>query len=132
MFRKILTTLAISISLLACTTQAGDSENFVTSFYDMSEQKFGIEAIAPPNVVRELAVCKAVWLAEKKHVQSISLSNPVYGEPKNVGSLPFKVPAGSVALTATAYLTGPNPDGNPMVIVAEKAAVCRKGWDWYR
>ena len=98
----------------------------------MSDKSFGLQAIAPPDVIRELAVCKAVWFAEKKNVKNLSLSNPVYGELKNIGPVPSKVPDGWAVLNATAYLDQPSPGGNPMFSVAEKAEPCRQTWDWYR
>jgi hypothetical protein len=104
----------------------------VATFYDMSDTKFSIRAIAPPDAVRQYAICKAVWFAEKKHVTQMSVSNPAYGPlPDNPTGGIGKVPEGSVTLTTTAYLNAPSPDGNPMFSVAEKAGPCRQ-WDWYR
>jgi hypothetical protein len=82
--------------------------------------------------VREFAVCKAVWFAEKKHAAKISLSNPVYGPPKELGPVPAKIPDGWTALNTTAYLNAPSAEGNPMISVVEYAGSCRQTWDWYR
>jgi hypothetical protein len=46
--------------------------------------------------------------------------------------VPIKVPDNWVSLETTTYISAPNPDGNPMFSVAEKAGQCRQMWDWYR
>ncbi len=97
----------------------------------MSATKFSIQAIAPSDAVRPYAICKAVWFAEKMKAQHLSLSNPVYSQPKDDPNLPIHVPSDWIALNTTAYLTDPNPSGNPTFSVAEKAALCRRAWDWY-
>lgn len=127
---RFLLSLSGAALLVGCTTQG--PSNLVTEFYDISDSKFSVRAIAPPATVRELAVCKAVWFAEKRNVRSLSLSNPAYSSPKDMPAYAGKVPPDWVALTATAYLTGPNPDGNPTVTVAEKMPGCRSTWPWYR
>jgi hypothetical protein len=107
--------------------------DLVATFYDMSDTQFSVQAIAPPSVIREYAVCKAVWFAEKKRVGRISLSDPSYDKPvQRVGQIPAKVPDGWTVLNATAYLDAPNPDGNPTFSVVEKSGPCRQAWDWYR
>src|SRR6185437_2283004 len=129
--RKILIALAVigPAPLSACSSTSGNPQ-FVTAFHDMSDKSFGIQAIAPPSVVRELAICKAVWFAEKKRIEKISLSNPSYGSVGSAGPLPVKVPDDWTVLNTTAYMNGPSPDGNPAFSVAEKAGPCR-AWDWY-
>ena len=124
----------VSFVLFACsaTPQAGTA-NLITSFYNMSDSQFSIRAIGPANAVRELAICKAVWFAAKKHAPLLSMSNPAYSAPGVVPTYGFgKVPTDWVALTATAYLTAPNPDRNPVFTVAEKVPACRAAWGWYR
>jgi hypothetical protein len=130
--------LAVILLLVGCTppqTNAppqANAANLITSFYNMSDSQFSLRAIGPANAVRELAICKAVWFAEKKHAPQISMGNPAYSAPGHVPAYFGKVPADWVALTATAYLTAPNPDGNPIFAVAEKAPACRSAWTWYR
>jgi hypothetical protein len=118
------------VLLASCEHQL--TSNLVTEFYDMSDSKFSVRATAPPVVVRELVVCKAVWFAEKRNMRSLSLSNPAYSSPKDMPAYAGKVPPDWVALTATAYFTALNPDGNPTFSVAEKAPGCRSAWTWYR
>jgi hypothetical protein len=121
------------VVVVACAgAHAQQTANLVTEFYDMSDTKFSLLAIAPSNVLRELAICKAVWFAEKKNARSISLSNPAYSPPSSLPSYAGKVPPDWVAVTATAYITAPNPDKNPIVDVAQRAQVCRSIWPWYR
>ena len=104
----------------------------VASFYDMSDVQFSVEAIAPPQVIREYAICKAVWFAEKKKAQKMSLGDPVYTKPRSDTQRLNQIPAGWSTLNTTAYLAEPNPSGNPTVGVGERAAQCRQMWDWYR
>ncbi|WP_428487400.1 hypothetical protein [Rhodopila sp.] len=127
---RFLLVLSGTALLIGCAQQR--PSNLVTEFYDMSDSKFSVRAIAPPAAVRELAVCKAVWFAEKRNARSLSLSNPAYSAPKNMPAYVGKVPPDWVVLTATAYLTAPNPDGNPIVTVADKAPECRSMWPWYQ
>ena len=103
-------------------------------YYDIQSNSFGIEAVAPSDVVRELAVCKAVKMAEDKHAKKLSMGNPTYGQVRPTPSDPYpmKIPDGWAALHAIAYLDGRNPDRNPDMDVAERAVMCRKMWDWYR
>ena len=84
------------------------------------------------QALRELVVCKAVWFAEKRNVRSLSLSNPSYSSDKKMPAYVGKVPPDWIALTATAYVTAPNPDKNPSVNVVELAPACRSAWPWYR
>jgi hypothetical protein len=129
--RTLLGVVTIGAAVLSGCGNNSQSD-LIATFYDLSDTRFSVQAVAPPNAVRELAVCKAVWFAEKKHVERISLSNPSYGPSKSIGPVPAKVPDGWTALNATAYLNAPSPDGNPMLSVAEKAGSCRQIWDWYR
>jgi hypothetical protein len=48
----------------AAHANSGDP-NMVATFYDMSDAKFSIKAIAPPDAWRQYAIRKAVWYAEK-------------------------------------------------------------------
>jgi hypothetical protein len=125
---------AMGAALLSGCASNGASSgtNMVAEFHDMSKTQLSVRSAAPPDVVREYAICKAVWMAEKPHVAQISLSNPVYGPPTMPGPVPFKFPDGWVSLEATAYLGTVGPDGNPLFSVEEKAGPCRRGWDWYR
>jgi hypothetical protein len=130
---KPVATIAVAGLVLVGIATPSKAENFVATFSDMSNAKFTVKAIASRDVIREYAVCKAVWFAEKKKAQKMSLSDPVFDEsPKAPPGLTMRVSDGWVAVTATAYLTDPNPSGNPLFSVAEKAALCRSGWDWYR
>ena len=103
-------------------------------YYDMSDEKFSLRVISPEDRVREYAICKAVWFAEKKQAEHMSLSNPVYSEPPaNKGPFPNETSGRWVMLSTTAYLdAAANPEGNPKVSVSDYAAVCRQGWEWYR
>jgi hypothetical protein len=112
--------------------RSSNAEELIARFYDMSDTRFSVEAVSPKDVIREFAICKAVWFAEKKDARSISLSDPVYSKTRSGPAHPIQVPDDWVAVNATAYLTDPNPSGNPTVSVAEKAAQCRRVWDWYR
>lgn len=104
---------------------------FLASFHDISDASFRVEAIAPPDVVSEYALCKAVWLAEHKKVDRIALGRPGYGEAKAPPAYPYPVPADWVALTAMVYLDPLPADAFP-VDVPMAAQDCRKAWDWYR
>lgn len=130
MRRPLLLSLCGAPILAGCARQG--TSNLVTEFYNMSDSEFSVRAIAPPAAVRELAVCKAVWFAEKRNVRTLSLSNPAYSAPKDIPAYAGKVPPDWVVLSATAYLTAPNPDRNPTFTVAEKAPGCRSMWPWYR
>ena len=122
----------IVIAIIAGTPNPSRAKDFVASFYDMSATKFSLKAVASKDAVRIYAICKAVWFAEKMKAQHLALSNPIYSEPKDDPNFPIQIPPDWIALDTTAYLTEPNPSGNPMVSVAEKAVVCRRIWDWYR
>jgi len=124
--------LMISAAIAPVYAQQMGEQNLVASFSKMSDERFDVQVVAPTAVVREYAVCKAVWFAEKKSAKTLSLGNPEYSDPKTAGNLPAKVSEGWVALRATAYLTAPNPDRNPMLSVSERASMCRQMWDWYR
>lgn len=124
--------LACMTIVSGCTTGTRPSPNLVADFSDMSDTKFTIQADAPPAIVREYTICKAVLFASKMHKTSLSLSNPKYSEPTEIAGGIARVPSGWTRLTATAYLTGANPDGNPTILVADKAPICRAGFDWYR
>jgi hypothetical protein len=130
---KLVAAVATAGSLLVGIVTPAKANNFTASFYDMSDSKFSVQAISPRDVIREYAVCKAVWFAEKKKAQKMSLSDPVYSDsPKPPPGYPMRIPDGWIALNTTAYLTDPNPSGNPVFGIAEKAAFCRKAWYWYR
>jgi hypothetical protein len=122
--------LAALVAMTACKTERGG--NMVASYSGMSDTQFTVEAVAPPDVIREYAICKAVWLAEKKGATTISLSNPEYAKPRPQQAVMGPFPPEWLSVRATAYLTEPNPSGNPNVSVADYAAQCRRGWDWYR
>jgi len=121
---------AVGVTLLSGCASSGP--NMVASFHDMSAAKLGVRAVAPPDVIREYTICKAVWMAEKSHVAQISLSNPAYGPPTMPGPVSFEFPSNWVSLDAMAYLGTVGPEGNPLFSVADKATMCRKAWDWYR
>lgn len=107
----------------------------MTKFSDMSDTKFTIQAEAPASTVRDLAICKAVWFTEKSHKTSLSLTDPKYSDPRDptkVFGIAEKAPSDWIRLTTTAYFTGPNPDSNPAILVADKAPACRANFDWYR
>ena len=129
---KLAGILALSFGFLAAFASPLHADEMIATFSNMSDGKFSIQAIAPKDGIREFAICKAVWFAEKKKAPNVSLSNPGYVDPKELKKLPVKVPDDWVALNTTAYLTEPNPDGNPKVSVADYAAQCKKMWDWYR
>jgi len=132
MLRKMTAIVAISAGVWAGVSRPANADDLIASFYDMSDASFSLEVIAPPDIERQFAVCKAVWFAEKKQAANMSLSNPAYGPPKHQGPVPQKVPDGWIALQATAYLTAPNPDGNPSFSVSDKAGPCRDSFSWYR
>ena len=81
--------------------------------------------MAPEQMIREYAICKAIWFAEKRKVTKLSLSNPKYNNKANT-------PEGWVTVEATAYLTKAKSTKNPFVNVADMAVTCRSGWEWYR
>ena len=120
---------AVGAALLSGCASSGP--NMVASFHDMSAAKFSVRAVAAPEVIREYVICKAIWMAEKRHVTQISLSNPIYGPPTVEGPLQLKFPDNWVSVETTAYLGTVGPEGNPLVNVQERAGLCRKGWDWY-
>ena len=131
MMKKIAALTIVCAALCTGAVSLANADDLIASFYNMSDESFSLEAIGPPDVIRQFAACKAVWFAEKRHVITMSLSNPVYGSPRPT-PVPQKVPNGWVTLQATAYLTAPNPDGNPTFSVAERAGPCRQYWSWYR
>ncbi len=102
------------------------------SFYDIKEHQFSLKAIAPKEAIREYAICKAIWFAEHKKAPKISLSNPRFGDHIKENGKILAVPKDWLVVNATAYLSNPNPDGNPFVSVKEWANRCRSGWEWYR
>lgn len=131
---KIGITLIVIVGLFVGALQRCQAEGLVAQFSNITDTKFSIQAISPREEIREFAICKAVWFAEKKKWTKMSLGDPVYSNfPRKLpGEGEIKVPEGWIALTTTAYLSDPNPSGNPSFTVAEKAAQCRKAWDWYR
>jgi hypothetical protein len=128
---------AIFMGAMALIGSSGQSvaADLVASFSNVSDGKFSVEALAPKEKIREYAICKAVWFAEKKKAPSLSLGNPMYLDPNTVKGLPGfpkEIPDDWIVVNATVYLTEPNPNNNPSVNVPEYAAQCRRAWDWYR
>lgn len=113
----------------ACSSQAQD---MIAKYYDISDSGFSVEATAPRATIREYAICKAVWFAEMKKVQSVSLGDPSYSEPVPLPEWPASPPKDWVTVRTTAHLNGPSPSGNPPVNVAAYASQCRQLWQWYR
>lgn len=131
--------LLLCFSLVATAAQSqpqipGIEKRAMTMYYDVKDNSFGIEVVAPSEVVREFTVCKAVRMAESKHAAKISMGNPSYGHLRESQAGPFqiRIPDGWVVLNATAYLSGQNPDRNPYLDVPERAAMCRNMFNWYR
>jgi hypothetical protein len=127
--------VGLALSAILAGVLIGDGCNaaeMVASFFDMSDSKFSVKAVAPKQSVREYAICKAVWFAEKKKVAHIALSNPVYGPPSAPINVPGGFPGDWVSIVTTAYFETVSPEGNPTFLVANKADQCRKGWSWYR
>lgn len=128
-------TLVIGLAglLVGCTAQPdARPPSLIAAFSDMSEASFSVEATAPPETIREYAICKATWFAEKKQAKRMSLSDPVYGPPQAAANVHGPVPSGWLSLKTTAYLTVPYPPGTAAFDVGEKAAQCRQMWDWFR
>ena len=126
----------LAVGLLASAAQSGWAADMVATLYDMSDTKFSVRAVAPKDRIREYAICKAIWFAEKKNAKEMSVSDPIYSDPKSLDpkilkSFPGTFPGDWVVVTTTAYLTNPNPSGNPIFPIADKAAQCRRMWDWY-
>ena len=119
--------------LLFGTLRVAGAEYLISKYYDTSDTKFSVEVISPRDRVRELAICKAVWLADEMDAERMSLSDPVYSRPPEKLELwPTEIPADWVTLNTTAYLDdAENPSDNPEFSVADFAEECRRGWDWY-
>ena len=125
--------LALSVILIGVLIGNGsNAAEMVASFFDMSDSKFSVKAVAPKQSVREYAICKAVWFAEKKKAARIALGNLVFGPPRAPINVPGGFPGDWVSLSTTAYFEKVSPEGNPTFLVADKAVQCRKGFDWYR
>ena len=121
----------VLLTALAACAQPLAGPQVITELHDMSDAKFSLTVMAPRAIIREVAVCKAVWWAEMRQASTVSLSNPAYFDPAQHPPQVGRLAEGSVGLTATAYLTAPNPDHNPPVAVADKAPGCRAAFDWY-
>lgn len=127
-----MTTMLAIVAFGASLHASRAEDQLISTFYDITDKSFSLQVIAPPGMVRQLAICKAVWLAEKKKLTRISLSNPSYGQAMRQAQIRISVPQGWIVLDTTAYFTEPNPGGNPMVDVSDKATSCRRMWPWYR
>ena len=121
-------------AFLLGTLPVAAAEYLISEYYDTSDTKFSVEVISPKDRVRELAICKAVWLADEMNAKRMSLSDPVYSPPpERTEGWYTEIPADWVVLNTTAYLDDEeNPAGNPSVSVDDLAAKCRQGWDWYK
>ena len=124
----------LAIALYGCASTPNMPQQAMSaSYYDMKDESFSLQAIAPVKVIREYAICKAIWFAEKKKANKMALGDPSYGgQPRTPGTLGSAVPEGWGVVDATAYLSEPKSTQNPFVNVADMAANCRSGWEWYR
>jgi hypothetical protein len=122
---------AVIVTTSCATQQPKQSLNFVSQFSEMSTKGFILKVDASANVVREYAICKAVWFAGKQNKTSLSLSNPAYVEL--TGNVPGVgvIPADWVQLTTVAYFGSNSPEGNPSFQVADKTPGCRAAFDWF-
>lgn len=126
--KQIVVSVIVLLALSGCATAPNTNQRSMSaSFYDMKEDVFSLQAIAPSKVIREYAICKAIWFAEKKNATKLSLGDPVYNKKTKE-----HVPEGWAVVDATAYLAKQSPNGNPFISVREMAATCRNGWDWYQ
>ena len=122
-----------SLSVLWCPAHAED--NLISTFYDRTDSSFSVQVIGPATIIREFAICKGIWFAEKKKLANVSFGNPHYGGAKRIApdlEKVIHVPADWVVLDTTVYWTDANPDKNPMVRVSDRSAECRQMWPWYR
>ena len=127
--------LVLVLSMLASTVGASDvpRQSMYTSFYNMEENSFSFQVMAPLESIREYVICKAVWFAAKQEAEQVALSDPIYGNPlKEPNSLNLRVPDNWAVVDATAFMASPKATVNPFVNVAEMAVFCRDYWDWYR
>ena len=132
--KKTIVTTFLIFSLTGCVSAPIKQQLVMSaSYYDMKVESFSLQAIAPVQVIREYAICKAIWFAEKKSAKKVALGDPKYGgQLKSPGILGSPVPQGWGVVDTTAYLSEPKSTQNPFVNVEEMASKCRSGWDWYR
>ena len=128
LFGFILLTLS-SFATAEDTSQQPLAESMSATFYNMEDDLFSFQAIAPTEVILEYAICKAVWFAEKKQAMTISLSNPIFNSvPKEPET---SVPNGWATVDAIVYLNEQCPSCRLFLKIPEIAEECRSGWDWY-
>ena len=132
MFRNLIILIFVSIISGCATVPENNQPLMSASFYNMKKEQFSLKVVAPKEVIREYAICKAVWFAEHKKALEISLGNPAYSNSIINGEKSNPVPNDWIVVDATAYISTPNPDGNPFVKVKDFAENCRNGWEWYQ
>ncbi len=130
---QIIVSAILVATLLGCASKPSPNQQSMSaSFYDMKEETFSLQAIAPSEVIRQYAICKAIWFSEKKKATKLSLGDPIYNSEPRGQAILGAVPKGWAVVDATAYLAEQSPNGNPFVNVQEMASSCRKGWEWYQ
>lgn len=133
MINRLLLVILASLFSGCATTSSSPQQSMIASFYDMKENSLSVQAIAPSQAIREYAICKVVWFAEKKKAEKIAIGDPEYGKSvRDAGGLGVEIPDGWLVVDATAYLSEPKTTANPFNDVSELAKSCRASWDWYR
>ncbi|WP_319557694.1 hypothetical protein [Thiomicrorhabdus sp.] len=132
--KNTLSLVILVLMLSGCATATNmPQQSMSASFYDMNEKSFSIQAVAPPQAIREYAICKVIWFAEKKKAEKVAIGDPRYGNSvRDTGGMGVEVPDGWLVVDATAYLAEPKETANPFNSVPELAKTCRASWDWYR
>ena len=123
----------LTFFFLGCASNIKKPQNSTSaSYYEIEDNSFSLQAIAPAPVISEYAICKAVWFAEKKKAADVALSDPKYGgKPREPITTNSTIPEGWAVLDTTAYLSKPKLTKNPFFGVAHKASECRKMRKWY-
>ncbi len=132
--KKEIVTLFLVFGLIGCVSTPDKPQQAMSaSYYNMKDESFSLQAIAPMQIIREYAICKAIWFAEKKNAKKIALSDPKYDkQPRTPGTWGSEIHKGWGVLDTTAYLTEPKSTQNPFINVTEKASTCSNVWQWYR
>lgn len=121
----------MALTVAGCAVQIAQAQNLVAGFSSVTDTSFDLNVTAPPGIIREYAVCKGVWFAEKKKGSRVWFGDPHYS-PASEAPVFGKPPADWLDLHTTIYLAGPGPEGNPAIDVGERAAMCRQMWNWYQ
>ncbi|MGH6948385.1 MAG: hypothetical protein ACREDZ_13720, partial [Kiloniellales bacterium] len=72
--------LVMAMGVLTGSSPPAAAQDMMAKYSDTSGTSFSLQVVAPKDQAREYAFCKVVWFAESRKVESVSLSQPSYGD----------------------------------------------------